>query len=68
METETAGSWASVRNGKWHRTVSEHPDFRRTEESVCGQSFRPVNVTWDERPSTHPAYICKHCERTERNA
>lgn len=57
------GSWGSVRGGKWHRTISASPTFVHDEQSLCGLTFRPLNVTWDERPTTHPAYICQRCEK-----
>ena len=57
------GSWGSVNGGKWHRTYAEKPSFTRTERSACNVLFRPVNVTWGERPNVHPSYICKKCDR-----
>ena len=55
--------WASVRNGKWHRTVSTEPTFVHDEESLCGLTFRPLNVEWRAcGPSALPAYICKRCQ------
>lgn len=54
-------SWASARNGKWHRTVTEKPSWTRDETALCGITFRPVNVTWSEEPPTTERFKCKHC-------
>ena len=53
-------SWASARNGKWHKSVSAEPDFTK-QAMRCGVSFRPLNVTWDENPNTRKWWFCKHC-------
>lgn len=56
-------SWGSVEGGKWHVTLDAEPSFMRDEQSLCGLTFRPLNVTWHEQPPTNPHYICKHCLR-----
>lgn len=61
-------SWASARNGKWHRTANPEPSWARDETALCGITFRPLNVTHHEEPPTRPQHICKHCERAYRKA
>lgn len=63
LELKTAGesSWGSVRGGKWHKTVSAEPTFTRDEESLCGITFRPLNVTHGEPPRAAPRFICTKC-------
>ena len=56
-----ATSWASVKDGKYHATVSEKPQWDRDEESLCGLTIRPRNVTWGEAPPTNRNHICAHC-------
>ena len=58
---DTPGSWASVPDGKYHRTVSEKPDWRRDEQSLCGLTFQPRNVSWNEAPPTNNRWLCMKC-------
>ena len=54
--------YASVKGGKWHRTISDRPTFMRDEPTECGLIIRPLNVGWGEFPyRVLPAYLCKHC-------
>lgn len=54
--------WASVKGGKWHRTAVTQPSFMRDETALCGITFRPLNVTWDdEEPPTTQRHRCVRC-------
>ncbi|HJW11501.1 MAG TPA: hypothetical protein VJ598_06935 [Albitalea sp.] len=53
-----------MRDGKWHRTVADEPAFTRDEQSLCGLTFRPLNVTHGEKPNyVNPRAFCAHCLR-----
>ena len=59
-----AAAWASVRGGKWHATVSPEPRWDRDERSLCGVTFRPLNVTDGGPPDYSPRrHWCAHCVR-----
>jgi hypothetical protein len=63
--TDDNRGYVSVAGGKWHRAVVDKPTFIHDEQTACGLTVRPLNVSWDgERPSyAHPTSFCKHCER-----
>lgn len=56
--------YASVSGGKWHRTIADQPSFTRDEQTVCGLTIRPLNVSWNgKRPDyAHPSSFCKRCD------
>lgn len=56
--------YVSVAGGKWHRAVVARPTFMHDEQTACGLTVRPLNVTWDgNRPDyVLPSAFCKHCE------
>jgi hypothetical protein len=41
-----ANGWISARGGKWHRATTPEPVAYRTEDTACGLTFRPLNITW----------------------
>lgn len=55
--------WGSVSGGKWHRTESPTPTWTAPQESLCGLTFTPMNVTAGaaDLPPTNPRWICKRC-------
>jgi hypothetical protein len=57
--------YVSVKGGKWHRAVVAQPTFMHDEQTACGLTVRPLNVTFDgKRPDyAHPTSFCKHCEK-----
>lgn len=61
--TSEAG-YFSVAGGKWHRAIVPRPTFMRDEQTACGLTVRPLNVTWDgAKPDyVRPDSFCKHCE------
>ena len=61
-------SWGSVRGGHWHKTETAAPSWTRDERSLCGLTFRPLNVTHGELPPTLPRYLCAHCASLTRAA
>lgn len=55
-------AWASVRGGKWHAVESPAPRWDRDEKSLCGVTFRPLNVTEGGPPDdSPPRHWCAHC-------
>jgi hypothetical protein len=60
---DSAG-YLSVSGGKWHRAIVAQPTFAHDEQTACGLTVRPLNVTWGgQRPDyAHPSSFCKHCE------
>ena len=60
--TDTRG-YVSVKGGKWHRATVDQPTFTRDEQTACGLTVRPLNVSWDgKRPDyAHPTSFCKRC-------
>lgn len=55
--------WASVRDGKWHRTAQVAQNFSDPVHSLCGITFVPLNVQ-DSKfypDHTNPRGVCKHC-------
>ena len=56
--------YLSVAGGKWHRAIVAEPTLMRDEQTACGLTVRPLNVTWNgDRPDyAHPSSFCKHCE------
>lgn len=66
MSTKPAQvGWASVRGGKWHATPNPTPSWYprgNTEETVCGLTIEPVNVTFAaDKPTTHGGRRCENC-------
>lgn len=57
-------AWGSVKDGRWHITLSDEPSFMKDDRSLCGLSFRPFNVIWDtdDGHKPNPRYICHKCE------
>lgn len=63
--TQPSHGYASVRGGKWHRTRDPNPSFARDEQSVCGVTFRPLNVSPAGEPPDyiHESSRCQACEK-----
>ena len=62
--TEQRAGYFSVSGGKWHRAIVARPTFAHEEQTACGLTVQPVNVTWDgNRPDyvRYPDSFCKHC-------
>jgi hypothetical protein len=59
----TSGHWGSVQGGKWHRTVEPQPHLYERTRALCGITFEPLNVVWNDAPPTSDRFICEHCHR-----
>ena len=59
--TTTQTGWASVKDGRWHRTIDGDPrDFRTPVQTVCGRTITPHNVG---ESNVNPRHVCAQCQR-----
>lgn len=56
--------YVSVKGGKWHRAIVAKPTFTHEEQTACGLTVQPLNVTWHGKKPDYarPDSFCKHCE------